>query len=208
MTGVCLQVRAIAVLGRAVEVVVFLDELHHLILDSGKLLHGEFVLVWPHFLLAQEPQETELVLQQEKQSAATTIGATTCSAHSVDIIIGIIGRVELNDPVNLGEIKASLSDICAQKDSCFSLTEFEVSGCSLLLLLLAMDVLDRDVDVVEQIRVELDRVAAGHENHDLLLHVLPQEGEEELELASWLNQHISLCECGNCRGVRVFRNFN
>ena len=151
MTGVRLQVRAIAVLSRAVEVVVLLNELHELILNAGQLLHGELVLVGPHFLLAQEPQETKLVLQQEKQSPAATIGATTCPAHSVDIVIGIIGRVKLHNPVDLGEIKTSLSNICAEKDSCLSLTEFKVSGCSLLLLLFAMDVLDWDIDVVEQV---------------------------------------------------------
>ena len=41
-----------------------------------------------------------------------------------------------------------------------------------------MDVLNRDIYIVEQVRVELNRVAAGHEDHDLFLEVFPQESEQ------------------------------
>ena len=45
-----------------------------------------------------------------------------------------------------------------------------------------MDVLDWDIDVVQKVTIKLDCVTARHENHNLLLHVLFQEGEEKLEL--------------------------
>ena len=40
---------------------------------------------------------------------------------------------------------------------------------------------DRQVNVVEQLVVELDRHTGGEEHHQLLLAVLLQEGEEQHE---------------------------
>lgn len=77
----------------------------------------------------------------------------------MDIIIRIIRRVILDDPVDLREIKTSLGHVRAEQNTCLGLAEFEVSRRALLLLLLAMNVLHWNIDVVEQIRVELDGVA-------------------------------------------------
>jgi len=151
MTSVCLQVRAIAVLRRAVKVVILLDQAHKLVLNVGKLLYWEFVLVRTHFLQPQEAEEAELVLEQEQKGAATTVRATARTTNTMDIVIRIIRRVELNDPVDLREIKTSLGDIRAEKNARLSLAEFEIGRCALLLLLLAMDVLHWDIDVVEQV---------------------------------------------------------
>lgn len=117
------------------------------------------------------------MLQKEGQSAATSFRATPCTANSVDIIIRIIGRIKLDNPVNLWEIKASLSDICAKEDSFFSLAELKVCGCALLLFLFTVNVLHGDVNIVEQVRVKFDGVATRHEHHDLLLQILSQESE-------------------------------
>lgn len=87
----------------------------------------------------------------------------------MDVVIGIIGRVVLDHPVHLREIKATLSNISAKQDALLSLAELKVGRCALLLLLLPVDVLHRDVHVVQQIGVELDSIAAGHEDHDFLL---------------------------------------
>ena len=61
-----------------------------------------------------------------------------------------------------------------------------------MLLLLPVNVFDRNVDVVEQIRVELDRVARRHEDHYLFLHVLTQERKQKLELSRWVDNNITL----------------
>jgi hypothetical protein len=126
VTSVGLQVGAIAILSCTVQVVVPFDELHELFLDTGQLLDWELVLIWAHFLLAEEAKETKLVLQQEKKSTATTIGATARTAHSVDIIIRIIGRVVLDNPIDLREIKTTLGHVCAEQDTRISLAELEV----------------------------------------------------------------------------------
>jgi len=69
----------------------------------------------------------------------------------VDVVFWIIWRVILDDPVNLREVKPSLCHVRAQQDTLITLTELEVSGCPLLLLLLSMDILDRDVHIVQQV---------------------------------------------------------
>ena len=42
-----------------------------------------------------------------------TVSAAPCSSYAMDVIIGIIWWVELNDPVNFGKVKTALGDICA-----------------------------------------------------------------------------------------------
>ena len=51
---------------------------------------------------------------------------------------------------------------------------------------------DRQVDVVEQLVVELDRHAGGEEHHELLLPVLLQEGEEQQESLLRGTHHVAL----------------
>jgi len=56
-----------------------------------------------------------------------------------------------------------------------------------------MDVLDRYVNVVKQITIKLDSVAAGHEDHDLLFSVPSKESEEQLKLySSILDNNVTL----------------
>ncbi len=63
MGGVGLKEGPIAVLGRAVEVVVALDELAELLLNVRQLGFGKLVLIRLDLCLLQVPQEAELVLQ-------------------------------------------------------------------------------------------------------------------------------------------------
>ena len=57
-----------------------------------------------------------------------------------------------------------------------------------------MNVLDGDVNIIEQVRIEFNGIAGRHEDHDLLLQVLSQEGEEQLELISGVNYNVALLE--------------
>jgi hypothetical protein len=99
------------------------------------------------------------VFQQEQEGTSLAVSTTGSTANSMNVIFRIIGRVILNDPVNLGEVEASLCDIRAEKDSCFSLAELEVGRSTLLLLLLSMNVLDWDVNVVQEVGIKLNSVA-------------------------------------------------
>lgn len=112
------------------------------------------------------------MLKQEQESSSLSIGTTGSTADSVNVIFWIIWGVELNDPVNIWEVETSLCNICAQEDTSLSLAELKVGRSTLLLLLFTMNVLNWDVNVVQEIRIELDCIARGHEDHDLLLQVL------------------------------------
>ena len=75
----------------------------------------------------------------------------------------------MDDPVNSLDVKASSGDICTEKNSLLlivrtrissfgayiSVLEFIESVQSLLLLLLAMNVHNWDIDIVEKVTVEL-----------------------------------------------------
>jgi len=157
--SVRLQIAAVAILRRGVQVVVLVHELYELVLDVRQFAHGEFELVWLHLLLLEEADEADLVLQQEEQGLAATIGATTRPTDSVDVVIGIIWGVVLDDPVNLWKVETTLCNISAQEDAIARLTEFKVGACALLLFLFSVNVLDWNVHIVQQVGVELHRVA-------------------------------------------------
>ena len=148
MARVCLEIRTVSILGCTVKVVVFIDQSYEVILNRCKLLHWEFKLIGFNFLLLKESDETKFVLQQEHQRLAAAGGTSTCPAHSMNIVIGVIWRVILKYPVDLWEVKSSLGDICAEEDAFLRLTEFKVGRSPLLLLLLSVDVFDRDIYVV------------------------------------------------------------
>lgn len=72
-----------------------------------------------------------------------------------------------------------------------------------------MDVLHRNIYIVEKITVKLDGVAAGHEDHDLLLLILAKECEEELELDLWLaDDNVALLQVLNGLGRALLGNFD
>jgi hypothetical protein len=66
------------------------------------------------------------MLQQEEQSLALAISSSSSSTYSVDVVLGIIGRVILDNPVNIWEVKTSLCNISAEEDALLSLTELKV----------------------------------------------------------------------------------
>lgn len=66
----------------------------------------------------------------------------------------------MDDPVNFGEVKTSLRDIGAKQDSSFGLAKLKVRACPLLLLLFPVDVFHWNINVVKEVRVKFDGVAA------------------------------------------------
>ena len=67
------------------------------------------------------------MLQEEQQSATAALRTTACPTNTMDVIIGIIWGVKLDNPVNFREVKTSLSNVSAEKNALFCLTEFKVS---------------------------------------------------------------------------------
>lgn len=122
----------------------------------------------------------------------------------------VVWRVVLHDPVHLGDVEPSGGHVRAQQDARVGVAELEEGGGPFGLLLFALrgetrgeeasdrmvlvswggiepgrsahvDGHDGQVNVVQQLVVELDGHAGGEEDHQLLLAVLLQEGEEEQE---------------------------
>lgn len=91
-------------------------------------------------------------------------------------------------------IQPTRRHVGADEDAVLGVAELEKRVGPLLLLLLAVQVQHGAVDVVEQLRVVLDRVAAGEEDDDLLLLLLHprQEGEEEDEALVGVAEHVAL----------------
>jgi hypothetical protein len=63
------------------------------------------------------------VIKQEEKSSATTFLATAGSADSVNVVIRIIGRVVLDNPVDFGEVKSTLRNICTKQNAGLRLAE-------------------------------------------------------------------------------------
>ena len=113
VAGVGLQVRPISILRSAVQVVISLDEFGHLLGDIGQFFHRELILIRSNFFLSEEAQEAQFVLKQKEKRSAAAFRATTRPAHSMDVVIGVIRWVKLDNPIDLGKVKTSLGDICA-----------------------------------------------------------------------------------------------
>jgi hypothetical protein len=71
--------------------------------------------------------------------------------HPVDVLLGIIRRIILNDPVYCRNVQPTRCHIRAQQDALVCLAELEKGGGALGLLLLAVNVLHGNVNVVEQL---------------------------------------------------------
>ena len=82
----------------------------------------------------------------------------------MNVLLGIVWRVVLDDPVHCGDVQAARRDVRAEQHAGLGVDELEEDRGAALLLLLSMDAHDRDVDVVQQLRVELHRVAAREED--------------------------------------------
>jgi hypothetical protein len=154
----------------------------HTHLDVGDLVVGELVLVHCDARRPEVLEEAELLGEEEEERLAAPSRAARRAAHAVDVLLRVIGRVVLDDPVDVGDVEAAGRDVGAEEDAALGLAEVEKGHGALRLLLLAVDVRDGDVDVVEELAVVLDAVAAGEEDHDLLvLEVLLEEGVEQQE---------------------------
>lgn len=85
----------------------------HLTLHVGNLVTRERVLVKRDLGNLEEPQEAEFAREEEQQTLSVLACACRTS-DAVDVVARIIGRVELDDPVDLGNVETSRCYIGAQ----------------------------------------------------------------------------------------------
>mmetsp|Transcript_21272 Transcript_21272/g.72049 ORF Transcript_21272/g.72049 Transcript_21272/m.72049 type:complete len:255 (-) Transcript_21272:890-1654(-) len=183
------------------KVVVALDQPRQRGLDVCDLRRRELVLVQRHLGVAQEAQEAQLLWDEEKQSLARGGAAARRAAHAVDVLARVVGRVVLDDPVDVRDVEAARGDVGAEEDAGLCLAELEERGSAFGLLLSAVDVHDRHINVVQQVGVELYGVARGEEDHDLVLLMVPfQERKEEAEAVPRRDDHVALLQRVHRRG--------
>ena len=138
----------------------------------------------------------------------TKLGRSQGGAHPVYILLWIVRGVELDDPINCRDVQPSRCDVSAQKCSLALFAKLEESRGSFLLLLTSVYVHTGDINVVEELSVELHRVARAEENHYFLVLVLFQECEQQQETLIRRHGDVSLFESLCSRQARITRHLN
>ena len=180
-----------------VQVVVLADEHLKLALDVENLLGRKLELDKWDLCFLEVAKEANLVGLQEHQTFALAVCTSCGTTDTVNVVSGVIRRVELDDPVDGGNIETTGSNIGTDQSSLLGVAEFEESVCTLLLLLLAVQVQNGQIDVVEEFGVVLDTVTRREEDDDLLLGVLLEECEQQLEPHVTLADDVTLLETGD-----------
>lgn len=199
VSSVALQVGFVGIVGRAVEVIVLLEKFLQLGLDVGQF--GEFVLVERDLVLTEVFEEAELRGKQEEQGTTGGAETTRGTSNAVDVLARIIRGIELNNPINLGDIETAGRNVSRDEDSAIGVAKLEECGRTLLLFELAVQLENRDLNEVEEFSMELDAVARGHEDDDLLVEILLEEGEEQTKALSAVAHYITLLQTFDSRNV-------
>ena len=150
-----------------VQIVVLANELLQLRLNIDNLRCWKFELDHGHTCFLQVFQEPNLGGLQEHQAAALAVGSTGRSSDTVDVIAGIIRRVELDDPIDgrdlkrklengqssdiwngMTNIQATSSNISTDEGTLGGIAELEEGVGAFLLLLLSVKLQNRQVNVV------------------------------------------------------------
>ena len=193
-----MKIRPIPVLSGLVKVIVLANQLLQLALDIQDLALGEVVFHHRDLGGLEMGEETQLVRLEEQQRAALGVVTTRGTTDAVDVVAGIIGRVELDDPVDSGDVETTSRNVRADEGALGGVAELEEGVGALLLLLLAVEIENLEVDVLEELGVVLDGVAGGEEDDDLLLLHLLEEGEEEKETLVGVDYDVALIQTLDC----------
>ncbi|KAI6773453.1 hypothetical protein HG531_000302 [Fusarium graminearum] len=157
--SVGVHVAAVTVLGALVQVVVLADELLELRLNVDNLLGGEVELGDGNTSGLEMRQEAELVGLKEHKGSTLVVAASSGSTDTT-------------------YVEATSGNISADQGALLSVTELEEGVGSLLLLLLAVEVKNGKIDVVEEFGMVFHTSAATKEHNDLLLEVALEETEK------------------------------
>lgn len=109
----------------------------YLSLHVCDLVERERVLVQRHLGDLEEAEEAELAREQEQQTA-TSLASSCRTSDAVDVVARVIRRVELDDPVDLGDVESTRSHVRAEEDARGRVAELEEGVGALLLLLLPL----------------------------------------------------------------------
>jgi hypothetical protein len=130
----------------------------------------------------------------------------------VDIVARVVWGVELDDPVDFGNVEPTRGDVGTEEDARGGVDVFKECIGTLLLLLLALVVSIRavrsnqkewgthvqvqngNIDIVQQLCVVLYRIATAEKDDDLFLEVALEKAKQEEEPLVALAHDIALLE--------------
>ena len=132
----------------------------------------------------------------------------------MEVVARIVGGIKLDDEVDSWNLTNSLlisaigaictgwrayiettsGDVGTNQGTAFSIAKLEESVGAFLLLLLPVEIEDVEIDVVQELGVVFDRVAAAEEDDNLFFLHLFQEGEEKKEPLVGVTYDIALFE--------------
>lgn len=104
MARIRLQIALIGVLCAIMEVVVLCYEFLELRLHVDELVGGEFEFGDGHARVFEVFEEAELGGLEEEEGTAFGVGAASGTADAVDVVAGVVWGVELEDPVDGGDL--------------------------------------------------------------------------------------------------------
>lgn len=112
----------------------------------------------------------------------------------MDVGISLVGNVELEDPIDHGEIESPCCNVGAEQHSVSLLAKGEVDGHAFLLLLVALQFVQRtaQLELPQGFVQETDLLAGGDEDYYLLLVMGLEEGVESVQLFLCRHNHVVL----------------
>jgi len=175
------QVRPVSVLRRCLEVVVLADQALEVALDVQDLVGRQFEFHQRHAGFLEQLQETDLGREQEQERPSLAVRPACRTTDAVDVITRVVRGVELDHPIHLGDVETSRCNVGTDESSCFGVAKLKEPVRTRLLLELSMQIEHGEVNVIQQLRVVLDCIAAGKEDDYLLLLMLFQERKQQAE---------------------------
>ncbi|KAJ0161195.1 hypothetical protein CTA2_6617, partial [Colletotrichum tanaceti] len=146
------------------------------------LLDGD--LVDGHLLGLEALEHAGLLAGLEEEHGLAVALVAGRAADAVDVRVGVLGAVDLDDPVDGGEVDTAGDDVGGEQARVVGVGEALRDLHALQLLLLAEQVQQRDagLQVAHALVGEADLLARGEEDDDLAAQVRLDEAEEGVEL--------------------------
>mmetsp|Transcript_39767 Transcript_39767/g.95693 ORF Transcript_39767/g.95693 Transcript_39767/m.95693 type:complete len:290 (-) Transcript_39767:1446-2315(-) len=125
-------------------------------------------------------QEAVLPRIQEEQRASDAVAVARYPRHPQYVLGGVVGGLELDDPVHGGgDVEIPSRRVGRAQYPLVLVAELEEPRDELLPTLISMHGHRGHVQPPEKLGVILGRIRCREEDHDLLVQILLQEGEEE-----------------------------
>lgn len=155
MTHVGFQIRSIGIFTGLIKKIVFLNQILHCRLNIGKFLLRKLKLVQLDSCSVKIGQKPFLLRNQKQQSLSFSSFSSTSSPYSMNVLLDILWRIKLNNPVDVGNVQPSGSNISAQQYSLIQIAKLVECVYSFLLFLISVDFQYLQIHIIQNLRVKL-----------------------------------------------------